>query len=60
MAARKRPSKRIEGRQQFTAPMTSKNSFPPLEVQAVSRRQNDKPAQKPRKGITEAGGGASS
>lgn len=57
MAARKRPSK---GRQQFTAPMTSKNEFPPLDVQAAIRRTNDKVRQKPRKGITEAGGGASS
>lgn len=57
---RKRPTKSAEGRQQFTAPFDSKNQFPPLEVQAVGRRSNDKVRQKPRKGIIEAGGGASS
>lgn len=54
---RRRPTKRTEGRQQFTAPMSSKNEFAPLEVQAATRRTNDKVRQKPRKGIIEDTGG---
>jgi hypothetical protein len=57
---RARPTKQREVRSQFTAPNTPKNAFPPLEVQAVGRRSGDKPMGKVRKGIVEAGGGASS
>lgn len=52
--ARKRPTKRTEGRQQFTAQITPKNVFPPLDVQAVGRRSNDKVAAVPRKGVVES------
>jgi hypothetical protein len=38
-------------------PAHAKNQFPPLEVQAVGRRTNDKPRSKPRKGIIEDTGG---
>lgn len=41
----------------FTKPMTSKNEFPPIDVQAVSARSNDKPMGKVRKGIIETGSG---
>lgn len=60
----KRRSPRVRGDSRpaasaFTKPYTSKNKFPPIDVQAASARSNDKPMGHVRKGIIEDGGGAS-
>lgn len=49
---RSRSSKRTEA-SAFSKRMTNKNTFPPIDVQAVGARSNDKPTSKPRKGLIE-------